>query len=188
MTEQSAYTPPPAQPKDARPWYKKKRFLLPIGAVALLTAYGAGAGSADDTTSTSASSPSSTTVAGGDTVVTPTQEETTAEPVEEPAPAVYNDPPSKKDFSIRVKTTGKECFGSAGCLVDFKVKLSYSGTLDLDPDKTYDITYDIRGAEDPYTATLEASGDTYSVPAEENISTTSSASTLRAVITDVEEQ
>jgi hypothetical protein len=83
----------------------------------------------------------------------------------------------------------KECFGSAGCNITFRVRLAYDDTAgQLDPDKTYELTYKIRGGEDPLTNTLEITGDNYSTDQEELISTPSSSTKVTAVVTDVEEQ
>lgn len=105
----------------------------------------------------------------------------------EPAKASYGTP-TVKDFSLKVKTLKKACFGSAGCNVTFRVELSRVGSVVLDPDKTYDLTYDITGGEDPFTNTLEITGDKYSYDDEEFISTKSSKSVLKAFITSVTEQ
>jgi hypothetical protein len=97
--------------------------------------------------------------------------------------------PSKSDFDLTIKTISKECFGSAGCNITFRVKLAYDSSAgQLDPDKTYELTYKIRGGDEPLTNTLEITGEDYSTDQEEFIGTSSSTAKLTAVVTDVEEQ
>lgn len=122
-------------------------------------------------------------------VGTPGPDASTTSSVEpaEPATASYA-APTIKDFALKVKTLKKECFGSAGCNVTFRVELTKVSGGDLDPDKTYELTYDIRGGEDSFTNTLEITSDKYSYDDKEFISTKSSKSVLKAVITDVTEQ
>lgn len=105
----------------------------------------------------------------------------------EPAKESYATP-TPKDFTLTIKTTEKECFGSAGCNITFHVTLKQVTSANFDPSKTYELTYDVQGGEDPYTHTLEITGDKYSTDDKEYISTKSSKSVLKAVITSVEEQ
>jgi hypothetical protein len=52
---------------------------------------------------------------------------------------------SAADFTIAMKTTDKECFGSAGCNITADASVTYGGDLsDLD-DVTLSITYDLTG-------------------------------------------
>jgi hypothetical protein len=94
--------------------------------------------------------------------------------------------PHKADFKLTVKETERQCFGSAGCNVTFRVRVAMTRVMVLDPDKTYELTYRIRGAEDSYTNTLELTGEDYSTDQEENVSTASDVK-LTAVVTDIEE-
>lgn len=117
------------------------------------------------------------------TLATPTT--TSAPTTTEPADPVYPEP-AKADFELTVKTLSKECFGSAGCNITFRVKLAYGGPA-LDPSKTYELTYEIRGGEDPMINTMEVTGDSYTASQEESISTNSSRAKLRAVVSDISE-
>jgi hypothetical protein len=94
--------------------------------------------------------------------------------------------PHRSDFKLTVKETERHCFGSAGCNVTFRVRVAQTRPLVLDPDKTYELTYRIRGAEDSYTNTLELTGDSYSADRDEEVSTASDVK-LTAVVLDVEE-
>lgn len=94
--------------------------------------------------------------------------------------------PTPDDFELDVKILERQCFGSAGCNVTYRVELGYGGPT-LDPDTTYDITYEVRGVEDgPAINTLTATGDQYEADAEEFAMTSSPSRKLRAVVTDVE--
>lgn len=95
--------------------------------------------------------------------------------------------PTAADFKLRVKTLDKECFGSAGCNVTFRVEVTYVPVLPLDPSKTYEVTYEITGGEEEMISTLEVTGDTASVPEDEFISTSSSKAQLKAKVTEVAE-
>lgn len=69
---------------------------------------------------------------------------------------------AKDDFLIDLKITEKQCFGSAGCLVTTKASVTYVGVYETDElPSLIDITYKIKGAEDPYTATIEMEDGKY---------------------------
>jgi hypothetical protein len=93
--------------------------------------------------------------------------------------------PKLSDIKLTAKITDKECFGSAGCNVEFKVRMAYSGPA-LDHDDTWEITYEVTGVEDgPLIGTFELTGDQYEVN-EELVSTTSSKKKIAIAVTDVE--
>ncbi|WP_249126132.1 hypothetical protein [Streptomyces sp. A2-16] len=51
-------------------------------------------------------------------------------------------------FSIDLRTTSRQCFGSAGCNVTVEPDLTYlCSSGDVDPDAVYEITYAIHGDE-----------------------------------------
>lgn len=94
--------------------------------------------------------------------------------------------PRKGDFELRVKTLSKDCFGSAGCNVTYRIKVAYTGPS-LDPDATYEVTYKVTGADDGATEnTFTITGDQAEVQQEEMASTSSSGIELRAHATSVE--
>ncbi len=107
-----------------------------------------------------------------------------------PEPSETEDPepaePTKDDFELTLKITKKQCFGSAGCNVSIKVDVSYIGVGDVDDlPSNVDITFEVKGGEDPYTSTIELEDGRYS-PDEATIQTKSSRSKLTATITDVD--
>ncbi|MFC8583644.1 hypothetical protein ACFUGD_03560 [Streptomyces sp. NPDC057217] len=122
----------------------------------------------------------------------PSPEATTEAPQEivETTPAeVFNEAATATDFTMTLKTTSKQCFGSAGCNITVQPNLSYSGLLPLNPGKTYSITYEVLGAEDgAVIQTMELSDQTSLTFRETVVSTTSKGVKLTAKVTDVEEQ
>lgn len=72
-----------------------------------------------------------------------------AEPAAEPEPQFYT--PKPRDFDLIVKTTDKDCFGSAGCSVDYRIDPEYGGEP-LDPSKTYEVTFELQGQANGYEA------------------------------------
>lgn len=62
--------------------------------------------------------------------------------------------PKASEFSLTVKVLEKDCFGEAGCVVRYRIdKIKYTGD-GLDPDATYELTYEIKGLEDSKIGTL----------------------------------
>ncbi|SBT40647.1 hypothetical protein [Micromonospora auratinigra] len=114
----------------------------------------------------------------------------TTAPVAAPAttepPALSYDAPTKSDFKLKVKILSKACFGSAGCNVTYRINVTYTGA-GLDPSRTYEVTYQVKGAEDPIINTFEVTGDSASVQQEEMASTRRSGDKLTAVVTEVSE-
>lgn len=166
----AGWPPPPAQPPAPKKKSPAWLVALVIGLVALLCLVGivAAVGGVDTDTSN-----------GGATVDTPGGEPTTAG-------ADYPDP-DPEDFSLKVKVLKKQCFGSAGCNVTYRVEVGYDGP-ELDPDVTYELTYEVRGVEDgPAVNTLELTGDAYETDKEEHASTSSTSTKLKAVVTDISE-
>jgi len=94
--------------------------------------------------------------------------------------------PKAADFTLTVKILEKQCFGSAGCSITFRVDLSGGGTLD--PDKTYELTYEVKGGEDPLINTLTVTGTKYERTDREHIDTSSSSKKLTVVIVSITEQ
>jgi hypothetical protein len=101
----------------------------------------------------------------------------------EPEPEFYT--PKKRDFKLSVKTLSKSSFGSAGCNVDTRIEVTYTGS-ELDPTKTYEIAYELTGVEDAVMDTLDVTGDQYEVQ-EHYVSTTSSSAEIRAIVLSVSE-
>lgn len=94
--------------------------------------------------------------------------------------------PKVDDWTISVKTLKKECFGSAGCNVTYRINPAYIGPATARPDTgVIEVTYQVTGGEDPQINTFTANRTQTSVAAEENLSTSSAAAILDATVTDV---
>jgi hypothetical protein len=181
------YTPQPEQPTtDVHAKLtaaKRRRWPLAILSVVVLGFIGASIGtcaaSGDKATPTAAATTSARNW--------PPPETTPAESAPAAEPAAVEYAPVAKDFKLTIKTLTKQCFGSAGCNVTYRVELGYTGP-DLNPDTTYEVTYEVKGAEDPIIGTLTVTGDEYERPSEELASTKSSKAKLTVTVTDVSEQ
>jgi hypothetical protein len=132
-----------------------------------------GIGDTDTTTTTSAPAAITTTTA-------PAATETSEAPPEPTYPA-----PAKADFKLTAKILGKQCFGSAGCNLTYRIMVAYGGPT-LDPAVTYEVVYVVQGGDDgPVTNTLKVTGDQSSVDEEETISTKNKGSKLTVLVSDV---
>ncbi|WP_173061762.1 hypothetical protein [Phytohabitans houttuyneae] len=184
--------PQPAQPPT------KSRVGLFVGiAAAVLLAGGLGAGAAllvssdkeKPNTAPAAQAPSPSSSCAGYGVDASTGavvcKPAGAEDVVNQQPAY--DEPTKSDFKLSIKVLKKECFGSAGCNIVFRIQVAASASFDktLDPSKTYEVTYEVLGGEDPLQNTFELTGDQSYVEEEEIISTATSNAKLTAVVLDV---
>jgi hypothetical protein len=115
------------------------------------------------------------------------QSRTTTTEVEVTTTVSTYDTPEPSDFELTVKTLSKQCFGSAGCNVTYRIQAGWDGTYD--PDKTYEVVYEVRGDESgPQTNNFTITGDEYQVSQEEDASTRSSGVKLTARVISVEEQ
>lgn len=164
----------PAKKKAYRPWMGY------AGALVVGLVLGSMMGSAAGDTPTSAAGPAPTVTVRATTTVEPEVVETEAPPVEAAVP-------STKDFEINIKILRKKCFGSAGCNVTYRIVPQYVGTAAL-PEGTVEVTYTVKGAEDPITNTFTIEDDQASFDSEEMANTTSSGKKLTAAATDVSVQ
>ncbi|MGA4989301.1 hypothetical protein ACWCOT_04185 [Nonomuraea bangladeshensis] len=98
----------------------------------------------------------------------------------EPTPAM----PSPSDFTLSIRILEKECFGSAGCNLTYRIKPVYTGP-DLADDQDLTVTYEVRGGEEEQINSFKMIGTEAEFDAEEFIQTRSAASKLKAKVTDV---
>lgn len=167
----------PAQRSSARAWA--------VGGIALVIALccgGVGIAALSDNEAEPAVEASASVSASPSTAAPATA---AAAPTTEP-PAPTYETPTKNDFKLKVKVLSKRCFGSAGCNITYRIDVTYTGT-GLDPSRTYEVTYAVKGAEDPIINTFEVTGDSASVQQEEMASTKRSGDKLTAVVTSVSE-
>ncbi|MFI7280146.1 hypothetical protein ACIBOV_07755 [Micromonospora chersina] len=209
MPPQSAPTPPgapappfAAQPQDATlagppsptiPAKRSNARAWIVGGIALVIALCCGGvgiaalSNGDDEPAADGASSAAPSITTADPTSAPptTSAPTTAPATTAPALPLY-DTPTKSDFKLKVKILRKQCFGSAGCNVTYRIDVTYTGS-GLDPAKTYEVTYQVKGAEDPIINTFEVTGDSASVPEEETASTKRSGDKLTAAVTDIAE-
>jgi hypothetical protein len=179
------FTPPPMpdhQPPTPVPPAPKKSHtnLIVIGAAAAVIAAIVGTGivvvqSRDDTGKPAAATTSS------------------APPVDaasEPTPSPSYDEVTADQFTIKLKTKERQCFGSAGCNLTVEPDLTYLGDSDsIDPNATYEITYTIHGDESgPVIETAELSDQTSLNYTPTVVQTASSGTKVSVEITDVAAQ
>jgi len=96
---------------------------------------------------------------------------------------------TKQDVELSLKTTEKQCFGSAGCNVTVQVRASMDQEVvdSLSPDGTWDVTYQITGDESgPIIGTFSIYGNGKYDVNEELLSTRSTNTPIRIRVTDVE--
>lgn len=109
-----------------------------------------------------------------------------------PAPPAPEKPsyyvPQASDFKLTPKVLEKKCYGSAGCLISFRIEVSYTGTSQPDPAKTYEVTYEVKGGKEPLTNTLRITGTRAMVEDRETIQTASSKDELTVVTVSVSER
>ncbi|WP_020140004.1 hypothetical protein [Streptomyces sp. 351MFTsu5.1] len=178
---------PPPWPAEAPPLPSKKRRAnaVIIGSAAAVIAaivttgivvVGATHGSTDDD-----GKPSTTAAASSVTDDDPVA------PFAEPDPGPTYPQVDADSFSIDLRTTQRQCFGSAGCNVTVEPELTYLGSSsDLDPDAVYEITYEIHGDESgPVIQTAELTNQTSLSYRPSLISTASASTELSAEITDI---
>jgi len=107
-------------------------------------------------------------------------------------PSTYANPPvsapqrfTAKSLQLTVKTKSKECFGSAGCVVEFTIKASVAPGVRLA--ESCDVTYEVHGLSQTQTHTLTVKSDkTYEQDAYQSGDTSGSDKKLTAKVTEVE--
>lgn len=100
------------------------------------------------------------------------------------------DPPRRDplptDFTIDVVVTDKQCFGSAGCNLEYEVDLNYVSSQPLDEDGSWTLIYEVTGDESGVQIkSLELRGDGQFTTRRETMSTTSSDVTPTAKVTRI---
>ena len=174
------FQPAPAPGPGPRPKGKRPAWLLPtiIGVCAFLLgscigAIGGGAGDGDTTA----------TEAAPRETVTVTAE---AQPAPKPSKPAYYEP-TAADYTLQVATTEKQCFGSAGCNITFRIDVAYAGAGTVDPSATYELTYEVTGGENAYINTLTIQGSQVSQDGYQSVSTESDVE-LTATATSILKQ
>ena len=167
--------PEATPPTPKAPWYKRKLIVAGIVVGVIVIIAGIAGGTSQKTGTPTASSNQN----AGDV---------NAAPAYTPPPEPSYDVPSASDFQMGLKILEKQCFGSAGCNITYRITVGYPGAaLNLDPAEEYELTYEVRGGEDgPVVNTLTLQGDSFVTDEQEIVSTSSSKSKLTVHILSVE--
>lgn len=186
---QPPYQIPPQPVHQVPPAKPGKRFgflaLLITGIVALVVGIAIGGLGRSGGTATPAATV--TTTANHTIYVTSPTEGggATEQPTEQPTDTGgYT--PRKSDWAIGIKIKSKQCFGSAGCNITFRIAPAHVGGANLPDSGSLDVTYKITGCEDPYSNTFTVENSSASYDEEESCSTTSASKKLAAVVTAVD--
>ncbi|WP_405994781.1 hypothetical protein [Streptomyces sp. NBC_00986] len=174
---------PPTPSNDPSPPAKKPRTnLVIIGSAAAVIAAIVATGFVVTQSRNDGSEPAST--------ANPNAHTEDAVPAEKPDPEPTYITVDADSFTIGLKTTARQCFGSAGCNVTVEPDLTLLGDTEaIDPDAVYEITYEIHGDESgPVIETAELSDRTSLNYTPSMISTASSGTQVSAEITDVSVQ
>ncbi|SFN61887.1 hypothetical protein SAMN04487980_102633 [Streptomyces sp. cf124] len=173
--------PPPLPPPTPQPKKNRTNAII-IGAAAAIIATIITTGVVVVQTR-DAAGPSAVTTAASSA---PAEDDSVATAVQKPDPEPTYAEVDADSFMIKLRTTTRHCFGSAGCNVTVEPKLTYTGIEDLDPDAVYEITYEIRGDESgPVIETAELSDQTSLSYRPTSISTASASTKVSVKITDV---
>ncbi|MEV6808491.1 hypothetical protein [Streptomyces sp. NPDC051132] len=119
-------------------------------------------------------------------VVSPsTPHKDVAAATEEPEPTYAE--VTADNFTIKLRTTKRQCFGSAGCNMTVEPNLTFLGdSASIDPNAVYEITYEVHGDESgPVIETAELSERTSLNYTPSMISTASAGTKVSVQITDV---
>jgi hypothetical protein len=93
------------------------------------------------------------------------------------------------DIDLSVKTTKKDCYGSAGCLVEWRIVVAADKSKLGSESDSWLVTYEVRGVEDGpqvNSFTIYGNGKYDAEEVKGSASTTSSKAKLSAKVTEVE--
>jgi hypothetical protein len=168
LPTQSLPQPQPQPLPPAIDWApRRKQFGWPAMIIAVVGAFGFGA--------------AVVWLGSTDTTGTPAAQQSTAEPTE---PAQFT--PKKSDFEIGIKILEKQCFGSGGCSIAYRIKPKYVGTQELPDEGTIEVSYLVTGDESgPRQNTFEMVAGQAKVDQEEFAGTPSSGTVLKAKVIEV---
>lgn len=173
--------PPPQPPYAPVPPQPKRRY-APLAVVAVIAVVAAAAslvvvlasGGNKPSTSGEGTAPFGALRATETTTSTTTTTTTTRQPYV-PQPA---------DFELEVKILEQECFGSAGCLVTFRLSVAYNGGTIYDGEGPYTVVYSLTGTDDPFVGRFTLLSQYEFEASEENVSTPQGPK-LTATVTEV---
>jgi hypothetical protein len=171
----------PPQPGQRRPPWYVRAWVLPTATFVVGLLLGVGIGVASGGGSASVDEARSVTSVSA----TPEPTESTS-PAQAPEPVVQL---TKKDIELSLKTTERQCFGSAGCNVSVQVRAGVNRALAdaLPRSGTWDVTYQISGDESgPIIGTFSIYGNGKYDVSEQYLSTASSNTPINVKVLSVE--
>jgi hypothetical protein len=113
---------------------------------------------------------------------TPVATVTTEEPVTTEPPA----PVRPRDFAVAISVVEKECFGSAGCVLTYRVSPRHIGAAPLPLDGVaLTVVFRVLGGGDEQIDSFTVLDGTIEAPEEKTVQTPSSAARLTARVTQV---
>lgn len=171
------FPPPPPAPKKPRNWVIIGSAIAVIAAVigTGIVVVQSGGDDSKPTASVTSSAPA---------------EDTLSAAAEDASPDPVYEVVGVDSFSVELRTTKRQCFGSAGCNLTVEPEFTYLGVSeDVDPDAVYEITYEIRGDDSgPVIQTAELSDQTSVNYTPTFLSTASSGTKVSVKVTDVTER
>lgn len=186
----ASYGQPPLPPQPPAAQQKgRRRWLIPtvtgVAGLVLGTGIGGAGGSGNATTTAAPGSTTTATVTQTSTVTAPAAQPATS--TTDAAPADYT--PNPKDFKLTAKVLNKQCFGSAGCNVTYRVQVAKYTGQPLPDDTTFEVTYQVAGPDDgTQVGTFTVTGGKAEMDSETMASTSSAGVTLKVKATSVDRQ
>jgi hypothetical protein len=104
-------------------------------------------------------------------------------PSQAPAPAKI---PTPDQMAIEVKVVEKKCFGSAGCVLTYTLKPTYTGADSDLSGTSFTVVYEVLGGEEPRIGRLRVvNKEILGGISEETIETKRSSDVLSAKVTEI---
>lgn len=158
----------------ALPWYRSWPALITAGVLLFLGGYALASAREDEPVGidqVAATGDSGATDTTTSAVPTTRPRTTTSAPTTTRAPTTTAAPhvPTPEEFTIGIIETERSCFGTAGCLISYRIDPKYNGPP-ISPTATYTVVYEVRGGEDVQTKNFDLEGGSASFR-EESIST-----------------
>ncbi|GAA3011860.1 hypothetical protein [Actinokineospora diospyrosa] len=94
--------------------------------------------------------------------------------------------PTPADFTIAIIVLEKDCFGSAGCSIVYRINPTYTGATPLPTDRTLTVIYEVTGGEDAKIGHFTITGGTAAFDEKEALATKSAKAELVAKVTSVQ--
>lgn len=114
---------------------------------------------------------------GGTSAPMVTPSPTTTEQAPKPLPAA-------DDLKLSVRVLSKKCYGSAGCLVEYQVDVTYTGVTPMSERKPATVTYRITGGNAEQIDSTRLRDGKYSIN-RSSVQTPSSSTALKVEVVDV---